>query len=167
MNENNSKENVNSFKEDDIVNSNEELSKKNSTKNKILNRQIKISENQIKKGDITDLMTTKYRPLKKSSIKTENYLLKAADKILNLSEEYLGKRMYICGNPSCGALIYFQNNSTRPVVCSMCGEGLDWEGEFTKKIKVCPKCNEEYQPNANFCSFHYPSEKLMEKEIPL
>ncbi|MGE5706461.1 MAG: hypothetical protein ACM3XP_07075 [Nitrososphaerales archaeon] len=47
----------------------------------------------------------------------------------------------------------------------MCGEGIDWEGEFIRRIKLCTKCKEEYYGNVKFCSFHYPREELIEKEI--
>ncbi|MGI9012009.1 MAG: hypothetical protein ACR2F1_12605 [Nitrososphaeraceae archaeon] len=47
------------------------------------------------------------------------------------------------GNSNCGALIQFEIDIRRPIVCQMCGEGIDWEGEYTKRIKLCPQCNEE------------------------
>lgn len=48
----------------------------------------------------------------------------------------------------------------------MCGEGIDWEGEFIRRIKLCSKCKEEYNGNVKFCRFLYPCEELIEKEIP-
>ena len=42
---------------------------------------------------------------------------------------------------------------------------MDWEGEYVRRIKVCPKCNEEYEVNANYCNFHSPKVPLQEKEI--
>lgn len=59
----------------------------------------------------------------------------------------------------------FKKNLTVLSYCQMCGEGIDWEGEFIRRIKLCPKCKEEYYGNVKFCSFHYPREELIEKEI--
>jgi hypothetical protein len=87
------------------------------------------------------------------------------DSLIIASEGYLGKRVYICGNPNCGTLIIFHKDANRPILCKQSGEEIDWEGEYVRRIKICPKCNEEYEVNANYCSFHSPKVALQEKEI--
>ena len=80
-------------------------------------------------------------------------------------EGSLGKRTYLCGNPDCGTLIIFHNNEPRPIVCHRCGAEIDWEGEFITTIRLCPKCNKEYDVSANYCPFHSPPVSLVEKGL--
>ena len=75
------------------------------------------------------------------------------------------KCTYLCGNPDCGTLIIFHKNEQRPLVCHRCGSEIDWEGEYISRIKICPKCNKEYDTNANYCPFHSPPVSLIEKEV--
>jgi len=134
----------------------------NSVKNKFKYKSAKLEIND--KGSF--ITGKKFKPIKKFNQKSNKSSLIVLEKIIDFSEFFMGKKTYFCGNPDCGVLIQFQKKSTRPVVCQMCGEGIDWEGEFIRRIKLCPKCNEEYYGNVKFCSFHYPREELIEKEIP-
>jgi hypothetical protein len=101
----------------------------------------------------------------KRPVSDDNPLAKVLDSIVSGLEQSLGKRTYLCGNPECGAVIIFHNNDPRPVVCLKCGNEIDWEGEYVTRIKICPKCNEEYDSYANFCSHHFPAVSLQEKEV--
>jgi predicted amidophosphoribosyltransferase len=87
------------------------------------------------------------------------------DSIVNGLEGSLGKRTYLCGNPDCGTLIIFHTKEPRPIVCLRCGSEIDWEGEYITTIRICPKCNKEYDVTANYCPFHSPPVSLIEKEI--
>ena len=97
----------------------------------------------------------RYKPIKRPSADIDNPLVKMLDSIVNGLEQSLGKRTYLCGNPDCGTLIIFHKNEQRPLVCHRCGSG----------IKICPKCNKEYDTNANYCPFHSPPVSLIEKEV--
>jgi hypothetical protein len=114
-------------------------------------------------GDIR--IMAKFKPIKRSPVETDNPIIRGIDSLIIASEGYLGKRVYICGNPNCGTLIIFHKDAKRPILCKQCGEEIDWEGEYVRRIKICPKCNEEYEVNANYCSFHSPKIALQEKEI--
>ena len=107
----------------------------------------------------------RYKPIKRHSADIDNPLVKMLDSIVNGLEQSLGKRTYLCGNPDCGTLIIFHKNEQRPLVCHRCGSEIDWEGEYISRIKVCPKCNKEYDTNANYCPFHSPPVSLIEKEV--
>lgn len=104
----------------------------------------------------------RYKPIKRPSADIDNPLVNS---IVNGLEQSLGKRTYLCGNPDCGTLIIFHKNEQRPLVCHRCGSEIDWEGEYISRIKVCPKCNKEYDTNANYCPFHSPPVSLIEKEV--
>jgi len=78
------------------------------------------------------------------------------DPVVKALEGSLGKRTYLCGNPDCGTLIIFHTSGARPVICHRCGAEIDWEGEYVTRIKICPKCNNEYDTNPNYCQFHSP-----------
>jgi endogenous inhibitor of DNA gyrase (YacG/DUF329 family) len=106
-----------------------------------------------------------YKPIKRPSADTDNPLVKMLDSVVNGLEQSLGKRTYLCGNPDCGTLIIFHKNEQRPLVCHRCGSEIDWEGEYISRIKICPKCNKEYDTNANYCPFHSPPVSLIEKEV--
>ena len=116
-------------------------------------------------SDIKDASVRRFKPHKRHPAETDNTMIKVLDSIVSGLEVSLGKRTYICGNPDCGTLITFHNNETRPVVCHRCGAEIDWEGEYIITIRVCPKCNKEYDTTANYCSFHSPHVSLIEKEI--
>jgi endogenous inhibitor of DNA gyrase (YacG/DUF329 family) len=107
----------------------------------------------------------RYKPIKRPSADIDNPLVKMLDSIVNGLEQSLGKRTYLCGNPDCGTLIIFHKNEQRPLVCHRCGSEIDWEGEYISRIKICPKCNKEYDTNANYCPFHSPPVSLTEKEV--
>ncbi len=107
----------------------------------------------------------RYKPIKRPSADIDNPLVKMLDSIVNGLEQSLGKRTYLCGNLDCGTLIIFHKNEQRPLVCHRCGSEIDWEGEYISRIKVCPKCNKEYDTNTNYCPFHSPPVSLIEKEI--
>ena len=107
----------------------------------------------------------RYKPIKRPSADIDNPLVKMLDSIVNGLEQSLGKRTYLCGNPDCGTLIIFHKNEQRPLVCHRCGSEIDWEGEYISRIKICPKCNKEYDTNANYCPFHSPPVSLIEKEV--
>jgi hypothetical protein len=103
----------------------------------------------------------RFKPSKRSSSDTDSYL----SKMLEGLEHSLGKHTYLCGNPTCGALIIFHSNEVRPIICIRCGNGIDWEGKYITRIKVCPKCNKEYDTSANYCGFHTPPISLIEREV--
>ncbi len=79
------------------------------------------------------------------------------DPVVKALEGSLGKRTYLCGNPDCGTLIIFHTSGARPVICHRCGAEIDWEGEYVTRIKICPKCNNEYDTN--------PKNEFNEKNI--
>ena len=103
----------------------------------------------------------KFKPTKKSSHDTDDHLTNMLEGL----EHSLGKHTYLCGNPDCGALIIFHSNEVRPIVCIRCGSEIDWEGKYINRIKVCPKCNKEYDINSNYCAFHIPPISLIEREV--
>jgi len=103
----------------------------------------------------------RFKPSKRSSSDTDSHLLKMLEGL----EHSLGKHTYVCGNPNCGALIIFHSNEVRPIVCIRCGSDIDWEGKYITRIKVCPKCNKEYDTSANYCAFHTPPISLIEREV--
>ena len=109
----------------------------------------------------------KYKPKKRSSVETDNPILKRLDIFNIASDAYFGKQVYVCGNPVCQGLIIFHKKGKRPVVCKQCGEEIDWEGEFIKRLKLCPVCNEEYEISDSFCYFHVPKVELKEREIEM
>jgi len=95
-----------------------------------------------------------FKPTKRVSPETDNHLIKVLDAMVNGLEQSLGKRTYLCGNPDCGTLIIFHSNEPRPRVCIRCGSEINWEGEYITRIKVCPKCNKEYDTSALLCISH-------------
>jgi predicted RNA-binding Zn-ribbon protein involved in translation (DUF1610 family) len=107
----------------------------------------------------------RFKPDKRPIAETDNPLAKVLESIVSGLEQSMGKRTFLCGDPECGALIIVHSNEPRPVVCLKCGSEIDWEGEYITRIKVCPKCNEEYDSYANFCSHHSPAVSLFEKEV--
>jgi hypothetical protein len=116
-----------------------------------------------KEGFTNDGIAKRYKPIKRPSAETDNSLVNMLDSIVKGLEGSLGKRTYLCGNPDCGTLIIFHTSGARPVVCHRCGAEIDWEGEYITRIKICPKCNNEYDTNANYCQFHLPPVSLIEK----
>ncbi len=115
--------------------------------------------------NVKDGQSRRYKPMKKQSTETDNSFLKMLESIVNGLEGSFGKRTYICGNPDCGTVIIFHTNEPLPVVCHRCGSEIDWEGEYVSRIRICPKCNKEYDINRNFCPFHSPAVSLIEKEV--
>ena len=85
----------------------------------------------------------KFKPTKKSSHDTDDHLTNMLEGL----EHSSGKHTYLCGNPDRGALIIFHRNEVKPIVCIRCGSEIHWEGKYMTKIKVCPKCNKEYETN--------------------
>jgi hypothetical protein len=126
-----------------------------------------MDNNNSKSGDanLKHLPHNRYKPVKRHSLETDNTLVKVLESLVNGLEQSLGKRTYHCGNPDCGTLIVFHSNEPRPVVCQRCGVEIDWEGEYLMRIKICHKCNKEYESNSNFCSLHLPALALIEKEV--
>ena len=125
-----------------------------------------MRNDNIKRNDkIRDSSSPRIKPLKRPSAEADNPLVKMLDSIVSGLEHSTGKRTYLCGNPDCGTLIIFHSNEPRPVICTRCGIEIDWEGEYISRIKVCPKCNKEYDITANYCQFHSPAISLMEKVI--
>jgi hypothetical protein len=118
-----------------------------------------------KNDDVEHRPSMKYKPAKRPSAVADNSLIKMWDSIVKGLEGTLGKRTYLCGNPDCGTLIIFHTSEARPVVCHRCGAEIDWEGEYFTTVSVCPKCNKEYDTNANFCQFHSPPVSLIHKEL--
>ncbi|HEX9317301.1 MAG TPA: hypothetical protein VF884_00025 [Nitrososphaeraceae archaeon] len=122
-------------------------------------------DDSVKLSKDTSISTTRYKPIKRPSAETDSTFVKVLDSIINGLEQSVGRRTYLCGNPDCGTLIIFHSNEPRPVICHKCGLEIDWEGEYLTRIRVCPRCNKEYDAIANYCSYHYPSVQLIEKEI--
>jgi predicted amidophosphoribosyltransferase len=88
--------------------------------------------------------------------------------VLNFASAHYGSVItYSCGNPDCNAAITFSSKSKRPLVCSKCGEEIDWVGIATKMIKICPECNQQFGIDERYCPYHLPKVALIEKEIPL
>ena len=116
-------------------------------------------------SDIKDASVKRFKVLKRPTTDTDNPMVKVLESIVSGLEGSLGKRSYLCGNPECGTLIIFHTNEPRPIVCHRCGSELDWEGEYITKIRICPKCNKEYDTTANYCPFHSPPVSLIEKEL--
>jgi hypothetical protein len=115
--------------------------------------------------EIKHLSLPRFKPIKRPFDETNNALVKMLDSIVSGLEQSLGRHTYLCGNPDCGTLIIFHSNDPRPVVCLRCGSEIDWEGEYISRIKVCPKCNREYDSTANYCQSHLPPISLIEKVI--
>ena len=116
-------------------------------------------------AEIKRQSNTRYKPVKRSSPESDKTVIKLLESLIGGVEQSLGKRTYLCGNPDCGTLIVFHSNEPRPLVCHKCGVEIDWEGEYITRIRICPKCNKEYESNSNFCSLHLPPERLIEKEV--
>lgn len=116
-------------------------------------------------GNNKELSESRYKPIKRPAPETDNALVKILDSIISGLEQSVGKRTYLCGNPDCGTLIIFHSNESRPIVCHRCGSEIDWEGEYLTRIRICPKCEKEYDTISNYCSFHFPPVSLIEKEI--
>ena len=116
-------------------------------------------------SDIKDKSVRRYKVLKRLPTDTDNPMVKVLESIVSGLEGSLGKRTYLCGNPDCGTLIIFHTNEPRPIVCHRCGSEIDWEGEYITTIRICPKCNKEYDTTANYCPFHTPPVSLIEKEL--
>lgn len=123
------------------------------------------SNNSKSDPNIKDASIARYKAVKRPSAETDNPFFKMLDSIVSGLEGSLGKRSYLCGNPDCGTLIVFHTNEPRPIVCHRCGAEIDWEGEYITRIKICPKCNNEYDTNANYCQFHSPPVSLIEKVL--
>jgi hypothetical protein len=116
-------------------------------------------------SDNKDVPVKRYKALKRPSAETDNPMVKALDTMVSGLEGSLGKCTYLCGNPDCGTLIIFHTKEPRPIVCHRCGSEIDWEGEYITTIRICPKCNKEYDTTANYCTFHTPPVSLIEKEF--
>jgi hypothetical protein len=116
-------------------------------------------------SDIKDASVKRFKVLKRPTTDTDNPMVKVLESIVSGLEGSMGKRSYLCGNPDCGTLIIFHTNEPRPIVCHRCGSELDWEGEYITTIRICPKCNKEYDTTANYCPFHSPPVLLIEKEL--
>jgi hypothetical protein len=112
-----------------------------------------------------DTQMTRFKPIKRPSAETDNHLVNILDFMLNGLEQSMGKRTYLCGNRDCGTLILFHSNEPRPIVCTRYGSEIDWEGEYIIRIKFCPKCEKEYDINANYCAYHTPLVSLVEREV--
>jgi hypothetical protein len=123
------------------------------------------NDNSKRNDEIKGSPLPKFKPIKRPFDETHNPLVKMLDTIVSGLEQTLGRHTYLCGNPECGTLIIFHSNDPRPVVCLRCGSEVDWEGEYISRIKVCPKCNMEYDSTANYCQSHLPPISLMEKVI--
>ena len=115
--------------------------------------------------DNKDVPVKRYKALKRPSAETDNPMVKALDTMVSGLEGSLGKCTYLCGNPDCGTLIIFHTKEPRPIVSHRCGSEIDWEGEYITTIRICPKCNKEYDTTANYCPFHSPPVSLIEKEL--
>ena len=122
-----------------------------------------MNDNNLKPStdESKDPALPKFKPTKKSSHDTDDHLTNT----LEWLQHSLGKNTFLCGNPDCGALIIFHSNEKRPIVCIRCGSGINWEEKYITKIKVCPKCNKEYDTNANYCAFHTPLISLIVREV--
>jgi hypothetical protein len=116
-------------------------------------------------SDIKDKSVSRYKALKRPSTDTDNPMVKVLESMVSGLEGSLGKRTYLCGNPDCGTLIIFHTKEPRPIVCHRCGSEIDWEGEYITTIRICPKCNKEYDTTANYCPYHTPPVSLIEKEL--
>jgi endogenous inhibitor of DNA gyrase (YacG/DUF329 family) len=116
-------------------------------------------------ADTRNAPLPRYKVIKRPAAITDNPMVKVLDSIVSGLEGSLRKRIYLCGNPDCGTLIIFHNNEPRPIVSHRCGAEIDWEGEFITTIRLCPKCNKEYDVTANYCPFHSPPVPLEKKEL--
>jgi hypothetical protein len=92
---------------------------------------------------------TGFKPIKRPSAETDNHLVNMLDFMLNGLEQSMDKRTYLCGNRDCGTLILFHSNGYA------LGVGVRLTGKETR-IKFCPKCEKEYDINANYCAYHTP-----------
>jgi len=125
-----------------------------------------VNNDNLKRNDeLKASSLPKFKPVKRPFDETHNPLVKMLDTIVSGLEQTLGRHTYLCGNPDCGTLIIFHSNDPRPVVCLRCASEIDWEGEYISRIKVCPKCNKEYDSTSNYCQSHLPPISLIEKVI--
>lgn len=63
--------------------------------------------------------------------------------------EVSGNQLFKCG--SCNNSIRVKKDEVRPSFCAKCGTEIDWVDIFTKIIKVCSKCKNEYDEENKFC----------------
>jgi hypothetical protein len=112
----------------------------------------------------------KYKPNEFTSFvpkKPEEWALWGLYYALRLYETAVeGTRRFKCGNPNCGLETAFNGRTGWvPPRCLYCGEEFDWEGVFTEKAKICPRCKTIYPKHANFCVFHPEAEKITLQEF--
>lgn len=105
----------------------------------------------------------KYKP------KTLDQIQDPASKVVHGAMRLVGlglnQYVYSCGNPACDQMIIFPYTGRRPVRCDKCGEDIDWGGIFTRQIRICPQCKQQYSNESKFCSMCPTKEPLKIVEV--
>lgn len=111
----------------------------------------------------------KIKPKRYSDLPAKTEIQQMLNGLIDIALLYKGKDILFCGH--CKKRIYeeFNNGITqkRPLVCSNCGNAINWIGIKTKIIKQCPVCINVYSENDNFCPHHYPAVTLVSKEVEM
>jgi hypothetical protein len=111
------------------------------------------------------LPTKRYRPLYNSDFPTDSKATMIAYALMDFSGAYTGNEIMYCGN--CKNTIRINKGKLRPLVCTNCGQPIDWIGIKTKVIQECPICKQEYPAKFNYCQSHYPAVKLISIEVDI
>lgn len=105
--------------------------------------------------------------LRSNTMKTESNLIQFLATLVDGIGFMTGNLFVFCGN--CKSSITVRREQTRPLVCSHCGEAINWVGLLTTLVRQCPVCKKSFPASQNFCPDHYPAVRLLENEteIPL
>ena len=99
---------------------------------------------------------TAIKPKRLSEINSSDWAL-----LSDALGEVSGIQHFRCGN--CNNSIKVEKEKIRSSFCAKCGTEIDWADIFTKIIKVCPNCNNEYSEENEFCQ--QDGAKLSEKPV--
>jgi len=116
-------------------------------------------------GFSENLPSLRYKPLRHTDFKTETKLQLLGNIVIDFAGIYTGRQTLFCG--FCSGLIFLNKGEPRPLVCTNCGNAINWLGIVTRLIKVCPLCSKTYSVQQNFCPLHFPAVALVEKEVDL
>lgn len=114
-----------------------------------------------KKSNLVKIV--RYSPiLRSSNLQTDSSLLQFLVTLSDGIGLMTGNLILNCGN--CKSSIVLNKDRSRPLVCSHCGEAINWVGLLTKLVRQCPLCKKSFPANQNFCPDHFPAVRLLEKE---
>lgn len=107
----------------------------------------------------------RYKPLRRSDFAAASNIQLFTNALIDLAGIYTGRETLYCGY--CRAFIFLNKEEPKPLVCTNCGQTINWIGIRTKIIKECPLCWKTYSAQQNFCPLHFPAVSLLEKEVEL